>query len=39
MKFSNLDHHDPEYTGIEESYNGMDYNDYLIEVALNMLEI
>ena len=34
----NLDHHDPEYTGIEGGYNGIDYNDYVFELALQQLE-
>lgn len=29
-----LDHHDPDYVGIEDSYDGTDYNDYLIEKSL-----
>lgn len=33
-----LDHHDESYTGVENLYNGMDYNDYLFEEALNNLE-
>lgn len=33
----NLDHHNPEYMGIESSYNGMDYNDFLIENALDQI--
>ncbi len=33
-----LDHHNPEYAGLESHYNGMDYNDYLIEEALRALE-
>lgn len=31
----NLDHHSENYTGIESLYNGMDYNDYQFEEALN----
>ena len=38
MERPTLDHHDPNYRGIEASYNGMDYNDYLFEEALRALE-
>ena len=30
-----LDHHSENYIGIEGLYNGMDYNDYQLEEALN----
>lgn len=30
-----LDHHSENYTSIEGFYNGMDYNDYQFEEALN----
>ena len=33
----NLDHHSENYTGIYGSYRGMDYNDYLFEKSLDML--
>ena len=29
-----LDHHSEEYAGLEGCYNGMDYNDYIIEKTL-----
>ena len=31
---SRLDHHSEDYVGLEGCYNGMDYNDYLIEKSL-----
>lgn len=34
----NLDHHDPEYTGIEGFYDGMDANDYEFEKSLRSME-
>ncbi len=39
MNTNNLDHHSPSYTGIESSYNGIDYNDYLIEEALKDMNL
>jgi hypothetical protein len=30
-----LDHHDPEYIGIEDNYDGTDYNDYIFEASLD----
>lgn len=33
-----LDHHSENYTGIQGTYRGMDYNDYKFEEALDKLE-
>lgn len=33
-----LDHHSENYTGIEGTYQGIDYNDYKFEEALRNLE-
>ena len=36
MKYvENFDHHSENYIGIEGSYNGMDYNDYLFEMSID----
>ena len=38
MKYTKiLDHHSENYKGIQGSYRGMDYNDYLFEKSLDML--
>ena len=39
MKYTeNLDHHSENYKGIQGSYRGIDYNDYLFEQALDNLD-
>ena len=39
MKYNeNLDHHSENYTGIEGTYNGIDYNDFLFDKAVDSLE-
>ena len=33
-----LDHHSENYIGLEGCYNGMDFNDYMFELALKEFE-